>query len=97
MFSGPVIIMELRCTRSNAIDRWRELMGQSKMLQTLQPQNRSSLRARFGLSDTRNLVHGADSQETANYELNLFSPFPKPSLKTLLPDDPQFTFVSCYN
>ncbi|VBB34360.1 unnamed protein product [Acanthocheilonema viteae] len=69
--------MKLGCTTGSAIERWRTLMGPSKMLRTLQSQNVSSLRARFALSDTRNLVHGADSQQAANYESNLFAPYPK--------------------
>lgn len=85
-FSGPVIVMKLGCTTGSAIERWRTLMGPSKMLRTLQSQNAiSSLRARFALSDTRNLVHGADSEQTANYELNLFAPYPKVELQNILP------------
>ncbi|EJW81382.1 nucleoside diphosphate kinase [Wuchereria bancrofti] len=84
-FSGPVIVMKLGCATGNAIERWRALMGPSKMLRTLQLQNVSSLRARFALSDTRNLVHGADSQQTANYELSLFAPYPKINLQCILP------------
>lgn len=77
--------MKLGCEADNAVERWRTLMGPSRMLRTLQLQNSSSLRARFALSDTRNLVHGADSQENANYELNLFAPFPKFNLQIMLP------------
>uniref|UniRef100_A0AAF5RSX4 Nucleoside diphosphate kinase-like domain-containing protein n=1 Tax=Wuchereria bancrofti TaxID=6293 RepID=A0AAF5RSX4_WUCBA len=85
VISGPVIVMKLGCATGNAIERWRALMGPSKMLRTLQLQNVSSLRARFALSDTRNLVHGADSQQTANYELSLFAPYPKINLQCILP------------
>lgn len=77
--------MKLGCATGSAIERWRTLMGPSKMLRTLQSHNTSSLRARFALSDTRNLVHGADSQQTANYELNLFSPYPTTHLQSMLP------------
>uniref|UniRef100_A0A0R3RMJ7 NDK domain-containing protein n=1 Tax=Elaeophora elaphi TaxID=1147741 RepID=A0A0R3RMJ7_9BILA len=77
--------MKLGCATGNAIERWRSLMGPSKMLRTLQSQNASSLRARFALSDTRNLVHGADSEHSANYELNLFSPYPKIPVQNMLP------------
>ncbi|VDO26358.1 unnamed protein product [Onchocerca flexuosa] len=83
-FSGPVIVMKLGCATGSAIERWRALMGPSKMLRTVQSQYSSSLRARFALSDTRNLVHGADSQQTANYELSLFSPYPKIHLQSIL-------------
>ncbi|VDK85816.1 unnamed protein product [Litomosoides sigmodontis] len=77
--------MKLGCATGSAIERWRALMGPSKMLRTLQSHNISSLRARFALSDTRNLVHGADSQQTATYELSLFSPFPVTHLQSMLP------------
>ncbi|VDK58656.1 unnamed protein product [Gongylonema pulchrum] len=56
------------------------------MLRTLQPQNRDCLRARYALSDTRNLVHGADSEQTATYELSLFAPYPKLCLKNVIPE-----------
>ncbi|VDM93510.1 unnamed protein product [Onchocerca ochengi] len=81
--NGPVIVMKLGCTTGSAIERWRALMGPSKMLRTLQSQNGSSLRARFALSDTRNSVHGADSQQTADYELSLFAPYPKIRLQSI--------------
>lgn len=84
--SGPVIVMELRCASESAVGRWRALIGPSKMMRTLQSQNRGCLRARYALSDTRNLVHGADSQETADYELSLFAPYPKFSFKSVLPE-----------
>uniref|UniRef100_A0A915PVV1 Nucleoside diphosphate kinase-like domain-containing protein n=1 Tax=Setaria digitata TaxID=48799 RepID=A0A915PVV1_9BILA len=84
-FSGPVIVMKLQCATGSAIERWRMLMGPSKMLRTFQPQSGSSLRARFALSDTRNFVHGADSRQAANYELSLFAPFPKIPLQNMLP------------
>ncbi|KAM3720463.1 Nucleoside diphosphate kinase [Dirofilaria immitis] len=84
VISGPVIVMKLGCATGNAVERWRALMGPSKMLRTFQSQNSSSLRARFALSDTRNLVHGADSQQTANYELSLFAPYPKIRLERML-------------
>ncbi|OZC07805.1 putative nucleoside diphosphate kinase [Onchocerca flexuosa] len=84
IISGPVIVMKLGCATGSAIERWRALMGPSKMLRTVQSQYSSSLRARFALSDTRNLVHGADSQQTANYELSLFSPYPKIHLQSIL-------------
>uniref|UniRef100_A0A8R1XT49 NDK domain-containing protein n=1 Tax=Onchocerca volvulus TaxID=6282 RepID=A0A8R1XT49_ONCVO len=83
IISGPVIVMKLGCTTGSAIERWRALMGPSKMLRTLQSQNGSSLRARFALSDTRNSVHGADSQQTADYELSLFAPYPKIRLQSI--------------
>lgn len=77
--------MKLGCATGSAVERWRELMGPSKMLRTLQSQHCLSLRARFALSDSRNLVHGADSQQTANYELSLFAPYPKIHLQSMLP------------
>lgn len=79
--------MELSCMSGSAVDRWRALMGPSKMVRTLQPMNRETLRARFALSDTRNLVHGADSEQTATFELELFAPYPPFKGLDLLTDD----------
>ncbi|MFH4974901.1 hypothetical protein AB6A40_001610 [Gnathostoma spinigerum] len=73
--SGPVIVMRLRCSSGDAIERWRTLMGSSKVFRNML-NNRKCLRARFAISDTRNLVHGADSVDTSNYELQLFGPYP---------------------
>ncbi|VDK42946.1 unnamed protein product [Anisakis simplex] len=69
--------MQLRCQLGgDAIERWRLLMGASKFLRTMQDVKRESLRAQFAISDTRNLVHGADSQQSAHNEMQLFEPYP---------------------
>uniref|UniRef100_A0A0N5ASY6 NDK domain-containing protein n=1 Tax=Syphacia muris TaxID=451379 RepID=A0A0N5ASY6_9BILA len=83
--SGPVIVMELGCKDGNAIDRWRSLMGPSKMAKNLLPQNRSTLRSEFAISDTRNLVHGADSVQNAADEMSIFAPLPALDINSLLP------------
>uniref|UniRef100_A0A9J2P1P8 Nucleoside diphosphate kinase-like domain-containing protein n=1 Tax=Ascaris lumbricoides TaxID=6252 RepID=A0A9J2P1P8_ASCLU len=63
--SGPVIVMQLRSKNDDAIECWRRLMGPSKLLKSLKESERTSLRAQFAISDTRNLVHGADSTQRA--------------------------------
>ncbi|XP_044595590.1 nucleoside diphosphate kinase 6 [Cotesia glomerata] len=69
MSSGPSDIHIL--ARDNAIVRWRELMGPTKVYQAqyLAPE---SIRGRFGLSDTRNATHGSDSPDSAQREIKVF-------------------------
>ncbi|KAK0179730.1 hypothetical protein PV327_005453 [Microctonus hyperodae] len=69
MSSGPSDIYVL--ARENAISKWRELMGPTKVYQAqyLAP---DTIRAKFGLSDTRNATHGSDSPESAEKEIKIF-------------------------
>ncbi|VDM40293.1 unnamed protein product [Toxocara canis] len=82
--SGPVIVMQLRSESDDAIEHWRNLMGPSKLLKSMEDPKRESLRAQFAISDTRNLVHGADSQQSAVSEMQLFAPYPPLHLSELL-------------
>jgi len=64
MTSGPIIAMEIgssnKATSSlSAVVQWRGVLL-------------DGLRSRLSLSDTRNLGHGADSEESAMRELSLF-------------------------
>ncbi|XP_008547044.1 nucleoside diphosphate kinase 6 [Microplitis demolitor] len=57
--------------RDNAIVRWRELMGPTKVYQAqyLSPE---SIRGKYGLSDTRNATHGSDSPDSVIREIKVF-------------------------
>lgn len=64
--SGPVIVAAVQ--GPNAIEAVRNLMGATNPVSAAP----GSIRGRFALEIGRNLVHGSDSPETAQYELNLF-------------------------
>ncbi|PIA19752.1 nucleoside diphosphate kinase-Z6 [Coemansia reversa NRRL 1564] len=69
MTSGPLIALAL--TGPHVISEWRLLMGQTRppQMRVLKPE---TLRARFGLTDTRNSFHGSDSVASARRELAFF-------------------------
>lgn len=67
--SGPVLAMELK--GSNAVTRWRSLIGPTDSL-SARREAPSSLRARFGTDNTRNACHGSDSDKSANREIDFF-------------------------
>ncbi|GAA5858445.1 hypothetical protein JCM8547_007312 [Rhodosporidiobolus lusitaniae] len=64
--SGPFAALAL-CA-PDAIKQWRALIGPTKVFRG-QWEAPDSLRARYGLSDTRNGFHGSDSPESATKEL----------------------------
>ncbi|POY72707.1 putative Nucleoside-diphosphate kinase [Rhodotorula taiwanensis] len=66
--SGPLVALAL-CA-PDVIQKWRNLIGPTRVFEG-QWERPESLRARYGLSDTRNGFHGADSPESADKELNL--------------------------
>ncbi|XP_061889824.1 nucleoside diphosphate kinase 6 isoform X1 [Entelurus aequoreus] len=71
MSSGPMRAYIL--AREDAIRHWRELMGPTKVFQARYT-SPGSLRAQFGLTDTRNTAHGSDSTESAQREMAFFFP-----------------------
>ncbi|KAJ2387095.1 hypothetical protein GGI23_006354 [Coemansia sp. RSA 2559] len=72
MTSGPFEAMALR--GPGAIAWWRKEMGATRPVQ-MRIANPSCLRARYGLTDTRNSFHGSDSTESAQRELSfVFGP-----------------------
>lgn len=71
MSMGPMSVHVL--ARDDAIAHWRKLMGPTKVFKA-KHEAPDSLRARFGLTDTRNATHGSDSDENARQEINLFYP-----------------------
>ncbi|XP_077591745.1 nucleoside diphosphate kinase 6 [Stigmatopora nigra] len=71
MSSGPMRAYIL--AREDAIRHWRGLMGPTKVFQA-RYSSPDCLRARFGLTDTRNTTHGSDSVESAQREMVFFFP-----------------------
>jgi nucleoside-diphosphate kinase len=64
--SGPVVAMAWE--GKDAISLARATMGTTNPAEA----PLGTIRGDFGVEIGRNLVHGSDSQETANYELGLF-------------------------
>ena len=62
--SGPIIVMEL--SGENAIQNYRTLMGATDPKEA----NKNTIRQLYGVSIDKNSVHGSDSSESANRELN---------------------------
>eukprot|EP01102_Stenamoeba_stenopodia_P002804 TRINITY_DN12677_c0_g1_i1.p1 TRINITY_DN12677_c0_g1~~TRINITY_DN12677_c0_g1_i1.p1 ORF type:complete len:208 (+),score=41.97 TRINITY_DN12677_c0_g1_i1:129-752(+) len=71
--SGPIIPLVLEKKDGSAIQAWRKLIGPTH-LRVAKKQDPSSLRAKFGLSDTRNVAHGSDSPSSARKEIEFFFP-----------------------
>ncbi|XP_037070924.1 nucleoside diphosphate kinase 6-like [Pollicipes pollicipes] len=71
MSSGPIWAHVL--AREDAITAWRHLMGPTKVFRAVY-ERPDSLRARYGLTDTRNGLHGSDSPESAAREIGFFFP-----------------------
>ncbi len=64
--SGPVVAMVLEGT--DAIQAARNTMGATKPVDATP----GTIRADFGMEIGRNLVHGSDGPETAEFEINLW-------------------------
>ena len=66
MTSGPVIVQVLQGI--NAIENYRNIMGATN------PDNAAlgTIRKEFALNIQENSVHGSDSEENANVEINYF-------------------------
>ncbi|XP_043258554.1 nucleoside diphosphate kinase 6-like [Colletes gigas] len=69
MCSGPSDIHIL--ANYDAIDKWRELMGPTKVYQA-QYTAPDTIRGMFGISDTRNATHGSDSTKSVEQEIPIF-------------------------
>lgn len=66
MSSGEIVVMVLE--RERAIAHWREVMGATDPA-LAKP---GTIRHSYGFSIERNAVHGSDSPETAEWEINYF-------------------------
>ncbi|XP_044286578.1 nucleoside diphosphate kinase 6-like, partial [Varanus komodoensis] len=71
MASGPMRAYIL--AHKEAISLWRSLMGPTKVFRA-QHTDPESIRGSFGLTDTRNTVHGSDSAASASKEIAFFFP-----------------------
>tara|TARA_Y100000996_G_C22432801_1_gene606389 strand:+ start:60 stop:461 length:402 start_codon:yes stop_codon:yes gene_type:complete len=64
--SGPVVVMVLK--KNNAIVDNRKLMGSTNPSEA----DEGTIRKEFGISIDKNSVHGSDSKENAEQEINFF-------------------------
>jgi nucleoside-diphosphate kinase len=71
MSSSPIYALIL--AKNDAINSWRSLMGKANVYRTIY-NDPDCLRSRFGLTDTRNAVHGSDSEKTVRREIAFFYP-----------------------
>lgn len=69
MSRGPIVVMEL--AKENAIQSWRSLIGptNSKKARESEP---DTIRAKYGLDEQCNAVHGSDSVTNAEREIRFF-------------------------
>jgi len=66
MSSGPCVVMVLE--GEDAIMRYRKLMGATNYKEA----EEGTIRREFATDIEKNVVHGSDSGETANFEINYF-------------------------
>lgn len=66
MTEGKVIVLALEA--DNAVQKWRDLMGATNPANAAE----GTIRKTFAESIERNCVHGSDSAENAQIELNFF-------------------------
>ncbi|VVC32447.1 Hypothetical protein CINCED_3A008904 [Cinara cedri] len=71
MTSGPSEAYLL--AREDAIAVWRCLMGPTKVFKC-QLSHPNTIRAKHGLTDTRNATHGSDSDESVRREVGIMIP-----------------------
>ena len=64
--SGPIVVMILE--KENAIGENRSLMGATNPKEALD----GTIRKKYGISIDKNSVHGSDSTENAEKEINFF-------------------------
>lgn len=56
---------------TDAINKWRDLIGPTNC-QIARMEKPNSIRAIYGIEGVRNAVHGSDSENSAEREINLF-------------------------
>ena len=66
MSSGPVVVMVLE--GENAIVKYREIMGATDYREAAE----GTIRKDFATDIEKNVVHGSDSPETADFEIGYF-------------------------
>lgn len=71
MSCSPIYAMIL--AKNDAIVSWRSLIGKAHVYKTIYS-HPTCIRSKFGLTDTRNAVHGSDSKATVAREASYFFP-----------------------
>ncbi|XP_069361090.1 nucleoside diphosphate kinase 6-like isoform X2 [Maniola hyperantus] len=71
MASGSIDLHVMGHTQ--AVEVWRRMLGPTKVYRA-QFQEPYCLRGLFGISDTRNVAHGSDSESSAEREIKFFFP-----------------------
>jgi len=66
MSSGPVVVMVLE--GENVIEKYRELMGATDYKEAAE----GTIRRNFATDIEKNIVHGSDSPESAEFEIGYF-------------------------
>ena len=66
MCSGACMVLELR--KDNAVSEWRALIGATDPIEA----DKGTIRKLFAESKERNSVHGSDSDNNAEIEINFF-------------------------
>ena len=66
MTSGPIVVQALE--GENAIQAWRDLMGKTDPAEAAE----GTIRKKYAESKGHNSVHGSDSPESAEREINLW-------------------------
>ncbi len=66
MISGPIVVMML--TGDDVIARYRKLMGATNFEEA----EEGTIRRDFATDIEKNVVHGSDAPETAEFEINYF-------------------------
>ncbi len=69
MVSGPVVVLLLE--REDAVSHWRKIMGATDPANA----DEGTIRKMFASSIQNNAVHGSDSKENAEKEINFFFNF----------------------
>lgn len=72
-FMSSSSIYALILAKNDAITSWRSLIGKANVYRTIYS-DPDCIRSRFGLTDTRNAVHGSDSEATVRREASFFFP-----------------------
>lgn len=70
MTSGPVTFALLYSQDGRAIEHWRRQIGDDWNVERVKQTYPNSLRARFGRDNHNNLLHGSDSPESSQREIN---------------------------
>ena len=68
VISGPIIVLALE--KTDAVDAWRDLMGETDPAQAAE----GTIRNLFGTEIGKNATHGSDSIENAQKEVAFFFP-----------------------